>query len=166
MNEQAGGEHRKLLVGLIARLENEELPEYARASNFHYWMWHICAGAAFLTSLVSGALASFISDSIFATYGKVLLAILSFVSAGATGLLSLFKFREKEALREEGRIEMQDILDNAKSLLAGCTTDKEFEQAYQQVRERARVLSLNQHRRDIALRSDELPKADHAKTEN
>jgi hypothetical protein len=158
MDESVSGEHKKLLSDLIARLEREELAEYKSASTFHYWMWHVCAGAAFLASLVSGALASFISDSTFATYGKVVLAVLSFVSAGATGLISLDKFREKEALREEGRIEMQDIVDNAKSLLIACKTDEECGRVFHAVREPARVLSMNQHRRDIALRSDELPK--------
>ncbi len=160
MSDTADGAQRQLLQSLIVRLEKDELAEYTKASNFHYWMWHLCAGAAFLTSLVSGALASLISDRTFAAYGKVLLAALSFISAGATGLVSLYKFREKEALREEGRIEMQDIVDNAKSLLASCKTDDECGRAYHTVRERARVLSMNQHRRDIALRSDELPKAD------
>lgn len=160
MSDTSVGAQRQLLQSLIARLEKEELAEYKSAANLHYWMWHICAGGAFLASLISGALASFISDTTFAAYGKVLLAVLSFVSAGSTGLLSLYKFREKEALREEGRIEMLDIVDNAKSQLAGCKTDEECATVFHQVRERARVLSMNQHRRDIALRSDELPKAE------
>jgi hypothetical protein len=100
------------------------------------------------------------SEAVFGDYGKSILAVLSFVSAGATGLLSLYKFREKEALREEGRIQMQDIVDKAKNLLANCKTDDECGRAYHQVRDSAKDLSINQHRRDIALRSDELPKSD------
>lgn len=162
MDTASQGAHRKLLSALIDRLESEELPYFESASSFNYWAWHICSGTAFLVSIVSGGLASFMSDTIFQTYGKVVLAVLSFVSAGATGLLSVYKFREKEALREEGRIEMVDMIDNAKSLLAGCKTDDDCARVFHQVRERFKAFSFAQHRRDIALRSDELPKADQA----
>jgi hypothetical protein len=155
------GAHRKLLIGLIARLEDGELKFYESSSTFNFFAWHVCAGAAFVMSILSGALASFMSDATFKDYGKVVLAVLSFVSASATGLLSLYKFREKEALREEGRIELEDMIDNAKSLLASATTESECKAAFHQVRERFRVFSLGQHRRDIALRSDEIPKADN-----
>lgn len=154
----AGG-HRKLLTDLISRLEDDELKFYESSSTFNFFAWHVCAGAAFVMSILSGALASFMSDVTFKEYGKVVLAVLSFVSASATGLLSLYKFREKEALREEGRIELEDMIDNAKSFLASANNEAECKAAFHQVRERFRVFSLSQHRRDIALRSDEIPKA-------
>ncbi len=154
------GEHRKLFMALIERLETRELRFYERASNRNYWAWHLCVGIAFVVSMTSGGFASFMSNAAFEAYGKILLAVLSFLSATATGLLSLYKFREKEALREEGRIEMLDIIYNAKSLLADCKTDDDCGRAFHKVRERFRVFTLGQHRRDIALRSDELPKPD------
>jgi len=155
------GGHRKLLTDLILRLENDELKFYESSSSFNFFAWHVCVGAAFVMSILSGALASFMSDVTFKEYGKVVLAGLSFVSASATGLLSLYKFREKEALREEGRIEPEDMIDTAKSFLASAINEAECKAAFHQVRERFRVFSLGQHRRDIALRSDEIPKADN-----
>lgn len=56
---------------------------------------------------------------------------------------------------------MQDIIDNAKSLLAACKTEQEFAVIYHQVRERNKQFALSQHRRDIALRTDNAaPKAE------
>ena len=160
-------DHRTLLQDLISRLEGGELGFYKSASNFNYWAWHVCAGAAFLMSMASGGFAALMSDVTFKQYGKVVLAVLSLASAIATGFLSLYKFREKEALREEGRIELDDIIGNAKSLLASAKTDDDCKMAFHQVRERFKVFSLSQHRRDIALRSDEILKTgngtDHPK---
>jgi hypothetical protein len=102
--------------------------------------------------------AALISDASFGTYGKSLLVVIPVIGAAATGLLHLYKFREKEALREEGRIEVEDIILNAKSLLSSCTSENDAKVAFQQIRERYRQLELNQHRRDITLRSDEVPK--------
>jgi hypothetical protein len=152
---------RTLLANLIERLETEELPFYERASSFNFWAWHFCAITAFLVSILSGALASLIPDDVFRDHGRIYIAVLSFASACATGLLAVLRFREKEALREEGRIEMQDIIDNAHSLLASCETEKDCERVFHQVRERNRQFQLAQHRQDIALRSDALQKLDH-----
>ncbi|MDN7183243.1 hypothetical protein M0D69_35570 [Caballeronia sp. SEWSISQ10-4 2] len=73
--------HRKLLTDLISRLEDDELKFYESSSTFNFFAWHVCAGAAFVMSILSGALASFMSDVTFKEYGKVVLAVLSFVSA-------------------------------------------------------------------------------------
>ena len=94
----------------------------------------------------------------FGSYGRTLLIIISVIGAAATGLLHLYKFREKEALREEGRIELEDIIENAKSLLASSGDDEAYQKPFHQVRERFKQFGLDQHRRDIALRSDEIPR--------
>jgi uncharacterized membrane protein YgaE (UPF0421/DUF939 family) len=150
--------HKELLCDLIAQLETSERSFYERTSHRNYWAWHITAGIAFLSSIVSALVAALIDSKGFEAYGKVLLVVVPVVGAGAAGLLHLYKFREKEALREEGRIEVNDIIANAKSLLALAATDDDFQKAFHSVHERFVKLEQSQHRRDIALRSDEIPK--------
>ncbi|MDF3837875.1 hypothetical protein P3W85_33815 [Cupriavidus basilensis] len=54
------------------------------------------------------------------------------------------------------------IIDTAKVRLAECKTDDDCGRVYHQVRERFKTFSLGQQRRDIALRNDELSKADQS----
>jgi hypothetical protein len=151
-------DHRSLLRELVAELERDHLPWYRSASQSNYLSWTIASGLAFLCTIGSALAASLIGEEQFKTFGKYLLIILPIIAATASGFLHLYKFREKEALREEGLIEVEDIIRNAKSLLATDSGVPDFKLAYHQVRERLRSLELNQHRRDIALRSDEIPK--------
>lgn len=150
--------HQPLLSQLITRLETQELRFYRCSASFNYWAWHITAGIAFLSSVITALVAALIGEAEFKSYGKILLIIVPIVGAAAAGLLHLYKFREKEALREEGRIELDDIIANAKSLMAAAASEEDYKKAYHSVRERFRQLELSQHRRDIALRSDEIPK--------
>lgn len=152
----AADDHKTLLFNLIQKLETQELSFYKCSASFNYWAWHIAAGITFLSSVVSAMLAAFINQTDFTAYGKILLITVPIVGATASGLLHLYKFREKEALREEGRIELEDIVGNAKSLLASCNNEDDYKKAYHQVRERFKQLEYGQHRRDIALRSDEV----------
>ena len=115
-------DHKALLHRLVEKLETEEAPFYGRTAMLNYWAWHITAGVAFLSSVVSALAASLMKDADFGTYGKTLLVTVPVVGAAATGLLHLYKFREKEALREEGRIELKDIVENAPSTANNAVT--------------------------------------------
>ena len=92
----------------------------------------------------------------FKSYGKIWLIILPIIGAFASGILHLFKFREKEALREHGRIELDDIISNAKSLIVTAKNEEDFKAAYHSVRERFHQLELKQHSEDTALRTPEI----------
>ena len=158
MTPMPNDRHRSLLADLISKLETEERPFYERTSTLNYWAWHVTAGLAFLSSVVSALVAALMKEADFGTYGKTLLVTVPVLGAAAAGLLHLYKFREKEALREDGRIEVEDMIANAKSLLASCNDEEDCKKAFQAVRERFRQLEQTQHRRDIALRSDEVPR--------
>lgn len=146
--------HRTLLAGLIAECE-AEVPYYSGAQKFHYWAWHVAATLAFLTSIASAGVAAFADKDNFAGAVHGWLIGLPLVGAAATGCMRLYKFREREALREDGRLELQDIIRNARSLLAAAKTDADYQRAYHEVRTRFDNLERDQHRRDVALRDDE-----------
>jgi hypothetical protein len=153
--------HATLLENFINKLETDEdeLKFYKRAANFHYWAWNITAGIVFLSSVISALFAALMSEENFKSFGKIALFIIPILGATASGLLHLYKFREKEALREEGRIEIEDIIACAKSLMASANGDEEkLKDAFHSVRERYKIFTLSQHRRDVALRDDEIPK--------
>jgi len=149
--------HKELLEQLIRRLETEELPFYESRSEWNWWAWHIAGGVSLVASLITALLAGLLKESSFES-NRIYLVIIPILGSAATGFSHLYKFREKEALREDGRIEVRDIIDNAQSFLVKANSDIEFEKAYHSVRERAKTLEANQHRRDIALRNDEMLK--------
>src|ERR1700730_12892879 len=121
--------HKALLCNLISKLETQERPFYRRTSQQNWWAWHITVGIAFLSAVASALAAAVMKETDFGSYGRTLLIIISVIGAAATGLLHLYKFREKEALREEGRIELEDIIENAKSLLASSGDDEAYQKA-------------------------------------
>jgi hypothetical protein len=148
--------HRSLLQELIARLETQERTFYERSSMRNWYLWHIAATLVILTSVFSTIVAGVIDDAGFKAYGKEVLIVLSVIGTLASSFLHLFQVREKEALREEGRIQIEDIIFNARSLLTSAKTDEECKSAFHQVRARFVALELAQHHRDVALRSDDL----------
>lgn len=147
--------HRSLLIALIDELEESEIPYYKKAQCFHYLAWHVSATIAFFTSIISAGLAALLNREEFAESGRIWLVLLPLIGASAAGAMKLYKFREKEALREDGRIEAVDILRNAKSLNASSHDDDACKSAYHTIRARMDKLERDQHRRDIALRTDE-----------
>ncbi len=151
--------HEALLRQLITRMETEELGFYRSHANFHYYAWHIAAAIPFLSSVITAAVAGLMDVvDMFKTSGRVMLVVLPVMGTIASGFLYLYKFREKEALREEGRIELEDLIAVAKSLMASARNEEEYAAAFHRVRERFRHLELTQHRQDTLLRSDKLPK--------
>ncbi len=148
-------DHRSLLEELLTYIEEREIPLYERLQSLNYWGWHFAAGAAFLCSAGTVLAAALMDDVQYKSFGRRLLIILPFVGTVFSGALHLFKFREKEALREDGRIEARDIVLCGRSLLAQARDDDACRVAFDQVRERARRLEEDQHRRDVALRNDE-----------
>ncbi|PUE09504.1 hypothetical protein B9Z51_11665 [Limnohabitans sp. T6-5] len=147
--------HRLLLNELINEINTREIPYYARAQKFHYVAWHVAATLTFAASIVSAAFAALLNAEQFAGVGRTWLVVLPLIGAATAGAMRLYKFREKEALREDGRIEAVDILRNAKSLNASASDDASCKIAYHSIRARMDKLERDQHRRDIALRTDE-----------
>lgn len=148
-------DHRALLTGLIRKLEEEEQPFYAKTATWSYWGWHIVSVAGVVISVSAAITAELIDGRQFDVWGKPALTILPLIGTGVAAVAHLCKFREKEALREEGRIEVEDIIANAKSLAASAKDEEGFRGAYHDVRQRAYVLERKQHALDVALRSSE-----------
>ena len=149
-------DHKKLLRELLLKLETEELPFYKKGSSSNWWAWHIFAGMVFVTSLATVLMTGLLDAKLFDQYGKLWLLILSVAGTAASGALNLFQFREKEALREEGRIEMEDIILNAKSRLSDRNSEEESRKDFHAVRARYISLEFAQHRRDMSLRNDDI----------
>jgi hypothetical protein len=145
--------HKVLLKELLDRLEQKERPFYKGSSSLNWWAWHIFVLIAFLASLASSFLTGVLDDVSFIQYGKNCLLCLSVIGTAATGVLSIFQFREKEALRENGRIELEDIILNAKSRLVDNMTE-DPRNDFHAIRARFIALEFMQHHRDVSLRDD------------
>ena len=147
-------DHRALLAELIQKLEEEEQPFYANQAEWNYRAWHIAAFAGIAISVAAAIIAELIDGKLFDMWGKPTLTILPLIGTGIAAVGHVCKFREREALREEGRIEVEDIIANAKSLAASAKEEEDFKAAYHAVRERSYVLERKQHSLDVALRSN------------
>jgi hypothetical protein len=145
--------HPSLMKELIDRLENDERPFYEQQASWNYRMWHAASIVAIGISLATAVTAELIDGKQFEAFGKVVLTVLPILATGLAALSSHFRFDEKEALREAGRIEIEDIIRNAKNLAATAVDDVQLARAYESIRQRAYELELKQHTNDVALRS-------------
>ena len=148
--------HKALLAELLKKLEDKERPFYTKGSNRSWWAWHLFACMVFLASLGTVLVTGFLDGKTFEGVGRVCLLVLSVSGTLASGALNIFQFREKEALREEGRIELEDIILNAKSRLADCTGEAQAKKDFHAIRARYIAMEFAQHRRDVSLRSDDV----------
>lgn len=157
-SESIQSSHKALLEERIALLENQEREFYVRSAQWNYRAWHIAAGVAFFSSVSTALVAAIAAGDGRMTISRVALIIIPVMGATATGLLHLYKFQEKEALRQRGRIENEDLIAYAKSLKASATCEEQFRAAFDAVRERHKQLELAQHREDAEFRSIEGPR--------
>jgi len=147
----------------INKLVSEELPDYRFMALFSYWAWTVTMGASLALTAASAGLAAVIDKEQYMGWGKTLLVLIPILSAFSSGLLHLYKFREKEALRETGRIELEDIIACARILYSNSKTEDEYMVNFHSVRERFKVLEVTQHGMDISLRKDGLSKHEHSR---
>jgi len=146
--------HRDMLVGLISRLQTDERAFYQRGSSAGWLGYHICALVVLLAAALGTLAAGIFGEGEYKAYGRCVLLCLSTLGTIAAGLPHIFKFRDIEALRESGRIELEDIIANAQSLLLNATDEQGWQAAYHSVRERAKQLDVSQHKADAALRAE------------
>ncbi|GEP61167.1 hypothetical protein RSO01_83330 [Reyranella soli] len=139
-------------------MEGDALSFYTRSAWINFWLWHLFAGLGFLSSVGAILAAALINDAAYKDVGRTLLIVIPTVGTLSAGLLHLFKFREKERLREEGRIELCDIIDNARSMSISGQNEDEHKKHYHTIRERFRQLELSQSTSDSKLKSDDLSK--------
>ena len=137
---------RELLARYVELLRSRDLPWYERSSSRQYWLWHALSIGAFVTTVATSAIAALMKQEYLASHAQVLLVILPLIGAAASAVLSQFRFRELEDLRERGRIEMEDILFCAEGLLAAAADEGACQKAYEETRKRVKTLDLSQHR--------------------
>ena len=147
--------HCQLLNELLNDLETGDLPWYERASERNNYAWHTAVGVAILASVLSTVIAGLIRDGQFEGVWRFLMIVLPAIGTVATGFLNAFKFREKEAMREEGRIEMLDIIREGRSLQADSGDEAKCKLNYDTIRKRVDELDRAQNNRDAALRRDQ-----------
>ena len=99
-------EYRQLFAEALQRMERRERRFYGRASTFNYAMWKSMVGLGLLASSLAALLAA-VYRSDLTMVRDWLIALPAFSSLCATAL-HVFKFDQMEALREQGRIELED----------------------------------------------------------
>lgn len=114
---------RAVLNQYIQELETVHLRWYGDAALIHERVWHVPALISLLSGFASSLIAALLEATTFTRYGKILLIIVPAVGSLATALLTLFRFRELEDLRERGRITLEIAIANAKGREADPSQD-------------------------------------------
>jgi hypothetical protein len=153
-------DHTALMKELIRKLEEDERPFYEAQASWNYRAWHFMFFVAISISVATAVTAEAIDGRQFESFGKVVLTILPIIGTAVTAITNHYRFHEKEALREAGRIDVEDMILNAKSLAAGAEDDEALRKANQAVRQRAYELEMKQHTVDVALRSKDTARPD------
>src|SRR6185437_7792503 len=100
--------HRELLARLIVKLKDSERPFYDKAARRNWCGWLVMASLGFAISAATAITAELIDGNTFDSWGKPVLTILPIIATTVAGISHLSRFTEKEALREAGRIEIED----------------------------------------------------------
>ncbi len=127
---------------------------YERASN----RWARALGVIKLFSLVASVitivLASAITKDFFATWGKSLIIAATVLATVSSELLAQLQVRKMEALREEGRLETEHLLQYTWDKFDEFSGDRaKIHQIKDEVRERIRLLEQTQHRQFVDINS-------------
>jgi hypothetical protein len=144
-----------LMQKLIYELEGDYRAWYEKAARLNFYAWRVSAALSLAISATAAVVAELIEGKQFDEWGKAVLTVLPLLATALTAVISHYKFHEKEALREAGRIEVEDIIRNAKILAASARNEEALLTAYHQVRQRTHDLEIRQHTNDVALRSQE-----------
>jgi len=147
-------DHRQLFAEFIKRLEADELPWYEGEVVRNIFWWNAILALSLLVSVSNSIVAALMDKSTFENVGRIALVTLPILGTGIIGLAQAFRFREKEALRESGRIELLDIIQNARIHFLDAKDDRDFGVACQAFRERFRQLEISQHQGYVALHSE------------
>ena len=142
---------RKLLETYLNRLEDEFRPAYEKASNFSFFFWHGCTLVSVISGFAAAITSAVMPPETFSDQGKVWLTVISAIGGVAAALLTQFRFRELEDLRETGRIEIEDIISFGWGKYAQKLSDEELYRVYEEIRERVKKLESSQHRRSSDL---------------
>jgi hypothetical protein len=155
-----------LLGALVLHMTSIERGFYESSSNRNHFLMYGLAVFTLCISLANTIASGLIPDSGTIDHSmKLVLLGLSAGTAAATGISQIFRFGEREALREEGRLELDDIVLNERALLTRMQVDPEQQlKDFHAIRARFFALETSQHRRDVRLR-DKVDEAEGAANE-
>jgi hypothetical protein len=146
--------HKELLSQLIQRLESDELPWYECEASVNTAWWRAFGIASLILAALTTGFAALMKTDAFGEM-RWILVVLPILSALVGGLTQIFRFRETEALREAGRIELADAILCAKSLHAESVTEDDFKRNFNAVRKRFVALEHAQHSGHVTLFADD-----------
>ena len=109
----------------ILELEHSYQPWYERASRFNKIMFVIGQGTAILAGATTAFVAALVVDKQEFAEVKWLLVLLPLVGAFATALLAQTGVRDILALRENGRQQIEALIDTARAAYAARAASEE-----------------------------------------
>src|SRR5262245_918390 len=116
-NSRLSHNAREAFAAYISELEDNYATWYRSATNFNKIAFVVGQAAAILAGIVTAFLAALINEQQFVTL-KWLLVLLPLLGASATALLAQTRVRDILALRENGRQQIQALIDEAKASYA------------------------------------------------
>jgi hypothetical protein len=113
---------KEALAAYIVELERGYLPWYERSSNRWKVIWGVGQTTALLAGVLASVLAAAADEAALQRFGlwRTVLIVLPALGAFAASLLGLMRARELLALRERGRVKIQEIISRAKANYASA----------------------------------------------
>ncbi len=141
-----GDRCRNELMSYIDDLDQNIVNWYQRDASKYYGRWFFWFWVSILAGFAASVIAAFVKGGALKDYGPSALIILPLLGSLAGVILSQFHYRELEDLREQGRIEAQDIVDWARGQVAAANTEEKCLAIYEELRGKVKELELWQHK--------------------
>jgi hypothetical protein len=141
--------HRDHLEEYLLRVEKEHLRWYERWQNIHYWIWIGLEAVSILTPAAATitAAVAMANKQFDEPITKTLLTTLPVISTVASSLLARTGAREMERTREEGRQQIEYLLERARLDLHNAATDEEVATIRRNVIADIERIDVDQHRK-------------------
>ena len=113
----------------------------------------VCKAASFLAALGTVALSIFMKQGVFDAGGRWIIIASTLIATASSEFVAQFKVREMEDLREDGDLEMKDIVAEARQRFAEAEGDENRISALMDdYRKRVNKLEVKQHRSHSKIR--------------
>ena len=117
---------------------------YLRATRRSYRWYVALQGIVLLASFAAAVIAAVVDKDHFTNEARVALILLPLLGALATNILTHTKLYDQWRLREQGRLEFQELISEGRLRLAAATTPSEFSAIHKELHERAQKAEKDQ----------------------
>ncbi|TAL67840.1 MAG: hypothetical protein EPN82_13020 [Bacteroidetes bacterium] len=128
---------------------------YAKSVRKIYWIWYIMqiltAATGFVFAIVSSIAVALGNEVIKNYHLTIYLVILPAFSSASANIIIRFRIYDLWMIREQGRIEFQNLHNEGKALMLSAKSETELQNVYQQLVKRTKEIEDDQQVRFFSI---------------